>query len=95
MPARLARKGRADSPAPRAASAPSLRASLCFSLPGSQRGGRHPLNVGFKGYVLKRLAQGETDINVLIRQTRIEFPGFESALITSGESGVNGARLQP
>jgi len=32
--------------------------------------------MGFKEYVLKRLDQGETDINVLVRQTRIQFPSY-------------------
>jgi len=29
-----------------------------------------------KEYVLRRLDQGETDLNVLIRQTRIQFPSL-------------------
>lgn len=29
-----------------------------------------------KQYVLRRLDQGEMDLNVLIRQTRIQFPSF-------------------
>ena len=29
-----------------------------------------------KEYVLKRLNQGETDVNVLARQTRIQFPSL-------------------
>jgi len=29
-----------------------------------------------KEYVLKRLNQGETDLHVLARQTRIQFPSF-------------------
>jgi hypothetical protein len=32
--------------------------------------------MGFKEYVLKRLDQGETDINVLVKQTRIQFPSY-------------------
>ena len=32
--------------------------------------------MGFKEYVLKCLNQGETDINVLVKQTRIQFPSY-------------------
>jgi hypothetical protein len=46
-----------------------------------------------KEYVLRRLNQGEADLTVLARQTRIKFPLGASRSTISGASETNGKKL--
>jgi hypothetical protein len=52
-----------------------------------------------KEYVLRRLNQGETDLNVLLRQTRIQFPstrvGFSYVRIIRNEWRKASALQEP
>ena len=50
-------------------------------------------------YILRRLSQGETDLTVLAREARIQFPSLRVTFsyVRSGASGTNGEgfRLSP